>query len=58
MKMTWIDACNGEVPDRSLVVGLEDHNEYVYIGRAWHGNKLLPGKVNHISNILFCFTLN
>ncbi|KFB36478.1 hypothetical protein ZHAS_00003629 [Anopheles sinensis] len=43
---TWIGSGNGHVPHGAIVGGRTSNGENLYIGRAYHGDDLLPGKIH------------
>merc|ERR1712168_1184443 len=41
----WIYASGGEIPPGAIQGGVDENDEPLYIGRAWHNGCLVPGKV-------------
>ncbi|XP_071444531.1 uncharacterized protein [Hetaerina americana] len=41
----WVDAVGGEIPANAFVGG-NDHDCDLFVGRAYHNEELIPGKVN------------
>ncbi|XP_058123044.1 uncharacterized protein LOC131264795 [Anopheles coustani] len=43
---TWVGSGNGQVPSGAVVGGRTPSGENLYIGRVYHGDALLPGKIH------------
>lgn len=43
---------NGQTPKDAFVVGqfLDGRGRVLHVGRAWHGNSLIPGRVGSSTN--------
>jgi hypothetical protein len=41
----WVPCDNGSVPQGAFVCGLDKDGSSLYVGRAFYGGDLLPGKI-------------
>jgi hypothetical protein len=41
----WVPCDNGNVPQDAFICGLDKDGSNLYVGRAFHGGDLLPGKI-------------
>jgi hypothetical protein len=52
-RFSWVPSSNGEVPPNAVVGGRTSSNEVLYVGRAHHGEFIVPGKVHKSHRCLY-----
>lgn len=49
----WLPASNGTVPAGAIIGGYKSDGKKMFIGRAYHNGKQIPGKVNVENRCLY-----